>query len=257
MYKIYFLLLLPALLLGQTAQETVALKQKTAMEQFQPAEGDDYMVGTPYIKTYIGVTGSPFWANGQWGKAEVLYKGIYYPVSMLKYDCANGLMVTVRYTERGPEYLSLVPNCYPEIILYTSEILSSGNVAGAKRVHVEDATRERFIFHTVSSEETGEGISSGYYHYKIDKQIPLLCRYSREVVVSSGQKAFAQKEEFFLYEDGKLARIKRVASLEEAFPQWADKIEAFADNNQINKLLPMNADNTVSIMEFINTLSAQ
>lgn len=257
MYKIYLLLLFPVFAFRQTAQETVALKQKIATEQFQLAEGDDYMVGIPYIKVYPGVGGSPFWATGQWSKAEVLYKGTYYPVAMLKYDCANGVMVTVRYTENGPEYLSLVPTCYPEIILYTRNILTSGTTSGSKQVRAEDATRERFIFHAVAPDEAADGISSGYYHYRMDQKIPLLCRYSRDIIEQSGQKAFSQKEDFFLLQDNKLIRIKRVASLEDAFPQWAAKIEAYADENQINKLLPMNAENTISLMEFINTLSAQ
>lgn len=257
MYKLYLLILLPVFSYGQAAYETVASKQKATSEQFQPLEVDDYMVGTPYNKVYTGVAGSPFWVNGQWCKAEVLYKGAFHPVTMLKYDCANGMMVTVRYTERGPEYLSLVQNCYPEVILFVNTILTNGNSSGSPKMQIGDTSRERFIFHSVSAEESADGISSGYYHYRIDKKIPLMCRYSREIVASSGQKTFVQKEEFFLLLDNKLVRIKRVASLEEAFPQWAEKIESFADENHINKLLPMNTDNTISILEFINTLSAQ
>lgn len=257
MYKLYYLLFLPVFAFGQAPHETVSRKVTAANELFQVSSGAEYLVGTPYLKVYPGLTGSPFWATGQWSKADVLYKGEYYPVSMLKYDCANGVMVTVRYTERGPEYLALVPTCYPEILFHAENIVASNNGHAAKKYHSAGITDERFIFHSVSAEEAADGISSGYYHFRIDKKYPLLCRYTRSIAERSGQKGFVETEEFFLMQGDRLSRIRRVASLMDSFPQWADKIDAFAEENSINKLLPMNADDTVMLMEYINTLSVQ
>jgi len=60
MHKILYLLLLPVLVCGQTAQETVERKLKSTTGQFQQTNESDFIVATPYIKSYAGIVGSAF-----------------------------------------------------------------------------------------------------------------------------------------------------------------------------------------------------
>ena len=253
MHRILYLLLFPVLVYGQTSQETVERKLKFATSQFQMTDKSDFVVATPYIKTYAGIAGSPFWATELWSSAEVQYKGKVYQVSELKYDCANDLMVIPRYTEDGLILLNLIPSYYPEIFI---NIKLTGNLRGKMASEIS-VKREHFIFYSATKDEKSEGISLGYYHYLIEKPVSLLCKYSSSIVERSGRKAFEEEVTFYLQKDGNLLRIRRVGSFLDAFPQWKDKINTFVEENNINTLLSLDSGNIVKLIEFINTLSTQ
>ena len=253
MHKILYLLLFPALVYGQTAQETVERKLKFANEQFQTSDKSNFIVATPYIKNYAGIAGSQFWNTEVWCSAEVLYKGNVYPVPELKYDCTNDLMVIPRYSEQGLQLLNLIPSCYPEVFI---NIKYTGNLHG-KVVSEIPFKREHFIFYPSSKDEKSDGIPSGYYHYLIEKQVSLLCKYSSIIMEINGQKAFQEEKKFFLQKDGKLLRIRRVGNFIEAFPPLKDKINAYVDENKINTLLSLDSGEIEKLIEFINTLSTK
>ena len=253
MHRILYLLLFPALVYGQTAQETVARKLKFATEQFQTADESDFVVATTYVKNYAGIAGSPFWATEVWSSAEVLYKGKVYQVSELKYDCANDLMVIPRYTEEGVIFLNLIPNLYPEIFI---NMKHTGNMRG-KMASGIPVKREHFIFYPATKDEKSDGVPPGYYHYLIEKRVSLLCKYSSSIVDRNGQKAFEEEEGFYLQTDGKLSRIRRAGSFLDAFPQWKDNINTFIEENNINTLVSLDSGDIEKLIEFINTLSTQ
>lgn len=253
MCRILYLLLLPALVNGQTAQETVERKLTFATGQFQTTDESDFVVATPYVKNYAGIAGSPFWATEVWSSAEVLYKGKVYKVSELKYDCANDLMVIPRYTEQGVLFLNLIPTFYPEICI---NVRHTGNLHGMMASEIP-VKREHFIFYSASKDEKSDGVPPGYYHYLIEKPVSLLCKYSSSVVDRNGQRSFEEEVKFYLQKDGKLLRIHRVGSFIDAFPQWKDKINTFVEENNINTLLSLDSEAIVKLIEYINTLSTQ
>jgi len=254
MHRILCLLVFPAVVHGQTAQETVERKLEFATGQFQTTDEGDFVVATPYVKSHAGVTGSPFWATDVWCNAEVLYKGEMHQVPELKYDCANDLMVIPRYTEEGVIYLNLIPVFYSEIFIY---IKHTGNLRG-KVASGSAAKREHFIFYPATKDERSDGTPPGYYHYLIEKPVSLLCKYSSSIVDHNGRKAFEEDEEkFYLQEDGTLSRIRRVGSFLDAFPQWKDKINTFVEENKINTMVLLNSGDNEKLIEFINTLSPQ
>jgi len=253
MYRILFLLLFPALVYGQTAQETVERKLKFAKGQFQTTDQSDFIVATPYVKTYAGIAGSPFWATDIWNSAEIQYKGKVYHVSEIKYDCANDLMVISEYTKDGVVLLNLIPSLYPEIFI---NIKHSGNLHGNMTSEIL-VNREHFIFYQSTNEEESNGVSSGYYHYLIEKHVSLLCKYSSSIVERNGLKIFNEEVRFYLQKDGKLTRIRRVGSFLDTFPQWKDKINRFVKENDINTLILLDSDDIEKLIEFINTLSTK
>ena len=253
MLKILSLLLLPVLIYGQSAQETVDSKLKFEKGQFQTTNESDFVVATPYIKNYAGIVGSPFWATDIWNSAEVLYKGKMYQVSELKYDCANDLMVIPRYTKEGILLVNLVPVIYPEIFI---NIKLTGNAHGTVASDIS-VKREHFIFYQTTKDDKSDEVPQGYYHYLIEKPVSLLCRYTSSIVERSNQKFFNEEERFFLQKEGKVSRIRRVNSLLEAFPQWKDKINTFVEENNISTLVLLNSGDIVKLIEFINSLSTQ
>jgi hypothetical protein len=253
MHKILYLLLFPVMVYGQTAQEIIRHKLTFATEQFQTTNESEFVIATPYIKTYAGIAGSPFWATDIWNSAEIQYKGKMYPVSELKYDCANDVMVIPKYTKEGVLLLNLIPSIYPEIFI---NMKYTGNLRGKMASEIP-MKREHFIFYSTSKDEKSEGVSTGYYHYLIEKQVSLLCKYSSSIVDRNSQRTFEEELKFYLQKDGKLSEIRRTGNLLEAFPQWKDKINTFVEANNINTVLSLNAENIDKLIEFINTLSTQ
>jgi len=253
MHKILYLLLLPVLVCGQTAQETVERKLKSTTGQFQQTNESDFIVATPYIKSYAGIVGSPFWATKVWNSADIQYKGKLYQVSELKYDCANDLMVIPQYTEDGLKLLNLIPSIYPDIFI---NIKNSGNQHRSKASEI-NVMREHFIFYQATKDEKSDGIPLGYYHYIIEKPVSLLCKYTSSIVDRNGQKFFEEEQNYFLQKDGKLLRIHRVGSFLDVFPLWKDKINAFVEANNINTLMSLESGDIEKLIEFINTLFIQ
>jgi hypothetical protein len=238
---------------GQTAQETVDRKLTFAKEQFQTTNENNFVVATPYIKSYAGIAGSPFWSTDVWSSAELLYKGKMCQVSELKYDCANDLMVIPSYTKDGIQLLNLIPSIYPDIYI---NIKHTGNQHGKMTSDIP-ITREHFIFYQSTKDEKNEGVPSGYYHFIIEKTISLLCKYSSNIVERSNLKAFEEEETFYLQNDGKLLKIHRVGSFVEAFPLLKDKINSFVEENNINTLVSLNLDTIEKLIEFLNTQSSK
>lgn len=198
MYRILCLLLFPVLVYGQTAQEVVKQKQKITTERFQKNDENDFVVATPYIKNYVGINGSPFWATEFWSSADVLFKGKIYQLSQLKYDCLNDLMVIPRYTDDGVTFLNLIPSFYPEIYINV-------NYRGNQRVNVTSEQlfkREHFIYYQATKDEKNDGVLSGYYHYTIEKRISLLCKSTSSIIDRNGQKAFEEEEKYFFQKTG-------------------------------------------------------
>lgn len=252
MYRILFLLLFPAMVFGQTAQETVDRKLKLAKGQFQTTNESDFVIATPYVKNYAGIAGSPFWATDVWNSADILYKGIMYQVSELKYDCANDLMVIPRYTKEGVILLNLIPSVYPEITI--NKKISSPQHGMATKSYFK---QEHFIFYSSTKEENSDGVSTGYYHYLIEKPVSLLCKYSSYIVERYGQKKFEEEVKYYFQKEGKLIRIRRVESFIDAFPQWKDPINSFVEENKINTMMSLESGTINNIIMFINTLSTQ
>jgi hypothetical protein len=251
MRRILYLLFFPVFVFGQTAQETVDRKLKFATEQFQTNNESDFVVATPYIKSYVGIAGSPFWATDVWSSAEVVFKGKTYKVSELKYDCANDLMVLPSYTKEGIELLNLIPSCYPELYINIKQYSNQrGN--GASEIVVK---REHFIFYAASKEEKIEGVPFGYYHFLQEKRFPLLCKYSSTIVERSNQKAFEEEQKYYLQKEGKLVWLHRVGSFIDAFPQWKDKINSFVEENNISTLVSLDFVVIEKLVAFINKQS--
>jgi len=253
MRRILFLLLFPAFVYGQTAQEIVERKLKFTTSQFQTTDISDFVVATAYVKTYAGITGSPFWATDVWNSAEILFKGKTFKVSELKYDCANDLMVIPKYTEKGVILLNLIPAFYPEIFI---NIKHTGNLRG-KMVTEIPINREHFIYYTTSKDEKSEGVSSGYYHYLIEKPLSLLCKYTSSIIDRNGQKAFEEEKKYYLQNKGKILQIRRVSSFLELFPQWKDKINNFVEENNINTLVSLDFEDIEKLIDFTNKLLTQ
>lgn len=249
--------MLPVFAFGQQAQETIDRKATSAVKLFSDVASNDYLIATPFNKSYSAYYGSPFWRTDNWSKADIVYKGKVFSEPMLKYDCFTGQMLTLRYTEQGAKFLNLVSGCYPEIILYIDNIVISKNAAGESKRSIVGTSAERFVYHAVSAKEAADGISSGYFHYLIDRPVPLLCRYSCSLIERNGHKTFEVKEDFLLLSEGAFIRIRRLATIQETYPQWADAIERYAEQNTINKLLPLSRVHIASLIYFINTLQAK
>ena len=253
MHRILFLLLFPAMVYGQTAQETVERKLKSTTSQFKELNETDVVVATPYTKSYAGIAGSPFWSSDVWCSADVKYKGIMYQITELKYDCANDLMVIPKYTNDGVQLLNLIPSIYPEITI-NKKVKSNqnGKIASETTIY-----KEHFIYYPATKDENNDGVSSGYYHYVIEKTFSLLCKYTSSVVERNGQKIFDEEVKYYLQKDGKLLKIHRAEIFLNAFPLWKDKINAFIEDNKINTLVSLDSGNIEKLIEFINTLSPQ
>ena len=250
MYRIIlYLLLFPAIFYGQTAQETVMQKLKFATIQFDSKEESGFIIATPYTKNYVGFSGSPFWASDVWNSADLLYNEKIYTLPELKYDCANDLMIITSYTNEGVKLLNLIPSFYPEIFINRKIKNNSESETQIRREH--------FIYYFATNEDKENGTPTGYYHYLIEKPVSLLCKYSSNIVDRDGQKAFIEEKKFYFMNDKKVFLIRRVDNFTEVFPQWKDKINTFAEENQIKTNLSFEIGDIKKLIEFINTLSSQ
>lgn len=245
------MVLLPVFAIGQTAQETVDRKLNHAAQQFSTNSEIDAVVATPYTKNYAGIAGSPFWATEVWSRAEVMYKGRLHPVNELKYDCANDLMVIPQYTEEGVRFMNLIPIFYPDIFITMKR---AGNRRGKEAKDIP-TTREHFIFYPATEQEKSEGVVTGYYHYLIEKNQSLLGKYTSRIEERNGAKSFVEEVKYFMQNDGRLQRVRRVNSFLEAFPQWSDKIAAYVEDNRISTLATLGYEDIEKLVEYVNVLS--
>jgi len=232
----------------------VERKVKSATGQFQTTDESDFVIATPYVKRYASIAGSPFWATDVWSSADILYKSKLYHVSGLKYDCANDLMVIPSYTEEGVVYLNLIPTFYPGIYI---NMKYTGSLRGTEAAEIP-VKREHFIFYPATKDEKSDGVPPGYYHYLIEKQVSLLCKYSSSISDRNGQKSFVEDEaKFYLQKDGKLSRVRRVSNYLDAFPRWKDTINTFVEEHKINTLLTLDRGDNEKLIEFINIISTR
>lgn len=246
MFRLIAAVLLPLSLAGQSVDSIVQRKLEASKQRCSVQTSQDYLVAIPYKETYLSVQGSPFWetrelvrdrvyVNDQWRKAKLHYKGGIYDVKMLRYDCKNNCMVTVQYTPDGAKYIQLVNGCYTQI----------------------DLGGEPFIFHSASSEEEKNGTGSGYYHLILDGEADLLVKYIKSIGERSGIKRFEQKEESYIRYNGQVYKLKRLGVLTEIFPELKDSLVTYAEQNTINKLLPIGTEDANKLISHINTLLAQ
>lgn len=220
---------------AQNLDSIVLRKIAATRASFLSVPKEQFLVAIPYTASYTSVSGSQFYNNLTWQSSKVSYKGQQYALKMLKYDCLNNQMVTVKYTLNGPEYLVLMPKLYPEVQLGS----------------------ESFVYHIASKGEVADGVGSGYYHKQIEGAVSLWVTYKKGIKEQSGVKKFFQKSEPYISTDTTVIKVRRLPSVVNAFPQFSESITAFAHDNKINALLPLTVEESAKIVEYLNTLTVQ
>lgn len=220
---------------AQNLDSIVQRKIAATRASFISIPKEQFLVAIPYTANYVSVSGSQFYNNLTWQASKLTYKGKQYALKMLKYDCLNNQMVTVKYTLNGPEYLVLMPKLYPEVLL--------GD--------------DHFVYHVASKDEASAGVGSGYYHKQIEGDLSLWVTYKKGIKEQSGVKKFFQKAEPYISADNKVIKVRRLPSIISVFPQFSENITAFAHDNKINALLPLTVDETAKIVTYLNTLIVQ
>lgn len=249
MYKWVCVLLFPTVLYGQSAQETIDEKLRYATELCSAIDQNNAIIATPYIRNYTSIAGSPFWTTDVWCSAEVLYKNRLFPLSQLKYESANDVMVFPSFTETGVVPLNLIPPLYSDVFI---------NIPKSDKTDTEKSfKREHFMFYPATKEEKSEGIPLGYYHYIIEKPISLLGKYTSSIVERGSQKIFVTNESYFVYNKGKILPIKKVSNIVAIFPASKDIIMSFAESLDITPETTLSLQDMKKIIEYLNHISVQ
>lgn len=253
MHRIIYLLLFPTLLMGQNStQDIIERKIKYAYSQLNVSDENEFIIATPYVKNYVGFTGTPFWVSDIWNSANVLYNGKLHNVPELKYDCANDLMIVTNYTPEGVKLLNLIPAFYPEIFINRKIYTNRQN----KLISESQIKQEHFIYYIASNDEKEKGTPTGYYHYLTESKVSILCKYTSTIVDRDGQKTFMEGKKYYFMNDKKIYLIRRIENIIDVFPQWKDKTTSFVMENNIKANIS-DLDDIIRLIGFINTLSAQ
>jgi len=245
---------------SQDTDAIVQQKVELARKKYRVAEDNEFLISVPYVKSYVAIQGDPFWSPRKgsicpWLEADVEFKGRFYPLKMLKYDCLNNVMVTVSYTANGQEYSALVDGIYGEI-RFKEKNGGSGYYERVDGKYQEVEQLRRFVYHSASTKENANDVGSGYYEVVLDSTYSLWVKHIKFVKEQSGTKRFFDKEEFFIKSPNRLYKVRRVQNLYEDFPGKERIIEQFVQDNTVNKLLPLSGAEARKLTMLFNSAKA-